>query len=263
VSDWPPTCLPPESYTRNTLDTTYPRYTVTFVFDSQTAAPGTESPRIPQRRAAEAHDRIREMILVGRLAQGSVLSEAELVRQLGMSRTPVREALHRLEAAMYVRPVPGIGYVVIELSELDMINVYRARAVLEGLAAENAATSATRTDLGRLEDLFEEMACAGERGDDGELSRLNGEFHRAIADAGRNSYVLAMLDNIRDVFERLRATALTQPRRREASHAEHRELIAALQDRDAVRARELALAHALKALEFQLDRSKPRVGGDR
>jgi DNA-binding GntR family transcriptional regulator len=202
------------------------------------------------------------MIVSGELAQGSVVSEAELVRRLGMSRTPVREALHRLETAGYVQSAPGVGYVVIELSERDMINVYMVRAVLEGLAAEHAATLASRTDLARLEDLYDEMAAARERHDDSELARLNSLFHRTIAEAGGNTYVLAMLDNIRDVFERFRATAVTELQRRDDSHAEHGELIEALKARDPERARDLAIRHVHRALEFRRAHAEHHKGGE-
>jgi DNA-binding GntR family transcriptional regulator len=207
--------------------------------------------RIPQRRGAEAYERIREMILDAQLPQGSMLTEAGLVRELEMSRTPVREALHRLELEHYLGSVPGIGYIVAELGEHDMINAYKVRAVLEGLAAESAAISANRMDLARLEDLYDAMAEAWERGDDAELARLNGDFHRAIASASNNSYAEGMLDDIRDVFERFRATALAAPRRREEAHAEHGELIAALKARDGERAKKLAIEHVHRALEVR------------
>lgn len=227
----------------------YPSYTLNPVSTPFPVAPLGARP--PLGRAATAYERVREMILSGQLAPGSVVTEAELVRKLEMSRTPVREALHRLETAGYLRSARDVGYVVIELSERDMINVYMVRAVLEGLAAEHAAQLGTRTDLGRLEDLYEAMAAAREHGDDAELTRLNSLFHRAIAEASGNTYVLAMLDNIRDVFERFRATAVTELRRREESHAEHGELIAALRARDKERARSLAVEHVHRALEFR------------
>jgi DNA-binding GntR family transcriptional regulator len=191
------------------------------------------------------------MILDGGLAQGTVVNEAELVRQLGMSRTPVREALNRLEVATYLRSVPGVGYVVIELSERDLVNAYMARAVLEGLAAENAAQLATRTDIARLEDLFDAMIDANKGHDDKLLASLNSQFHNTIAEAGRNTYVQAMLENIRDVFERFRATALAQPRRRDASHQEHEELKNAIRDGNSRLAGRLAIEHVHRALEVR------------
>ncbi|MGH3746002.1 MAG: GntR family transcriptional regulator [Micromonosporaceae bacterium] len=215
-------------------------------------------------RGAEAHARIREMILAGELAQGSVISEAELVRRLGMSRTPVREALRRLEAENYLWSVPGRGYAVTELSEHDLYDLYAVRAALEGLAAEHATERLTRIDIARLEDLYDAMAGAIGQGDDDELAKLNSQFHEAVAHASGNSYLQAMLSNIRDAFERFRMTALAQPGRRDEAHGEHGELIAALRARDPERARDIAVAHVNRALELRRglrDRAGEAAGG--
>lgn len=200
-------------------------------------------------RSAEAYNTLRKMILEDAFPPGSVLAEAELVRLLQMSRTPVREALGRLQAERYIWAIPGRGYAITELSIEDLHNVYTVRAALEGLAAELAATRATRADLGRLEDLYEAMEGARSRNSDDELAELNSRFHDAIAQASGNSYLQGMLSQIREVFERFRKTALALPGRREKAHLEHGELIAALRDRDQERARDLASIHARRALD--------------
>lgn len=202
-------------------------------------------------RGVEAYERIRQMILAGDIPQGAIVSEADLVRSLGMSRTPVREALRRLEGENYMRAVPGRGYVVIELSEQDLANVYGVRAALEGLAAEGAAALASRVQLAQLEDLYDAMERALERDDEPQLTKLNSRFHAAIAEASGNTYLQAMLDNIHDVFERFRATAVGQPARRDDAHAEHGQLIRALRAGDQEQARALAEQHVRKALVFR------------
>jgi DNA-binding GntR family transcriptional regulator len=196
------------------------------------------------------------MTLGAEILPGTVITEAELVRRVGMSRTPVREALRRLEGEGYLRALPGRGYVVIELSEQDMINVYRVRASLEGLAAQLAAGLVTRLDLARLEDLYDAMADAVRRDDDDELAQLNSQFHGAIAEASGNAYLRTMLDNIHDVFERFRMTALAQPGRRSDAHGEHGELIAALREHDAELAREIAEGHVHRALKLRRSMAK-------
>lgn len=234
-------------------------YDASIVYTVFNASNQNQYPAVP--RGVEAYERIREMILAGEIAQGAVVSEADLVRSLGMSRTPVREALRRLEAENYVKAMPGRGYVVIELSEQDLVNVYRVRAALEGLAAEHAAALATRTQLAQLEDLYEGMERAIERDDEPQLTKLNSQFHAAIAEASGNTYLQAMLDNIHDVFERFRATAVATPTRRGDAHAEHGLLIRALRDGDQRRARELAEQHVRRALEFRKEHAE-RAAGD-
>lgn len=196
------------------------------------------------------------MIMSGDLAAGSTVSEAELVRQLDMSRTPVREALRQLRAERLLVLVPGVGYVVTELSDIDMQNLYMVRAVLEGLAAELAAERAGRSDIARLEDLYDEMEQARERQDDVGLALLNSQFHDTVARASGNDYLQRTLADARETFERYRLTALAKPGRRDRAHVEHGELIEALKARDSERAGELATGHVRRALTVRLDRGE-------
>jgi DNA-binding GntR family transcriptional regulator len=213
-------------------------------------------------RRAQAYEVIRSLIVKGELLQGTVITEAELVRRLGMSRTPVREALRQLQAEGYLWPAEGRGYAIPVLGEDDLRDLYTVRASLEGLAAEHAAARLTRMDLARLEDLYDTMQAAQSRRDDDELAQLNSQFHDAVAVASGNRYLQGMLGQIQDAFERFRLTALAQPGRREQAHLEHGELIAALRDRDPERARELASAHVLHALELRRALSEQHVPED-
>jgi DNA-binding GntR family transcriptional regulator len=206
-----------------------------------------------QSRAEDAYQRIRALVNSGALAQGARVSEAELVRTLEMSRTPVREALLRLESEKVLHSTPGRGYVVAELTEQDLEHIYQVRAVLEGLAAEQAATRVTRTDLARLEDIYDLMQSALETSDDDALARANSQFHDTIASASGNTYLQTMLGNIRGTFETFRVTALAQPTRRDTAHSEHRELIEALRAKNAYLAQQIAHTHVLTALQVRRD----------
>lgn len=199
---------------------------------------------------SEAFHRLRQMIFDGTIASGDLVVEAKLVQVLKMSRTPIREALHRLEAEGVVTAVPHKGFRVVSVSDEDIAKLYQIRAVLEGLAAQSAATTWNRVDLGRLEDLYEGMTAACADGRDDELATLNREFHRAIAVASGNTYLQEILDNIKGVFERFRSSAVTDVRRRSQAHKEHGEMIEALRARDAERARKLAEAHVYRALKL-------------
>jgi DNA-binding GntR family transcriptional regulator len=209
-------------------------------------------------RSARAYQQIREMILEGAIPAGSTLVEARLVRLLGMSRTPVREALHRLEAEGLLVALPRGGFSVVALSEDDLRNFYLIRACLEGLAAATAATRLTRVDLARLEDLYETMQVAVEAGRDEELAQLNREFHRTVAIASGNAPLREILDNVKGVFERFRVDAVANPNRRPQAHLEHGQLIDALRDRDADKARRLAEDHVHRALKQGTDHAKRR-----
>lgn len=188
------------------------------------------------------------MIFDGSIAPGSVLIEAKLVRALDMSRTPVREALRRLEAEGLLVALPRGGFQLVDISDEDIHNLYEIRAVLEALAAESAASRLVRVDIARLEDLYDEMDVAVRERDDGRLIALNRAFHRAIAEASGNQRLLEMLDNIMGVFERYRSDAVADDKRRQEAHAEHGQIIEALRARDGAKARELTEQHVRRAL---------------
>lgn len=204
-------------------------------------------------RAARAYHQIREMIFDGTISADSILVEARLGELLGMSRTPVREALSRLEAEGLLAPLPRGGFSVVALSEDDLRDLYMIRACLEGLAAATAASKLTRVDIARLEDLYDAMGEAVEAGRDEELAQLNREFHRTIAVASGNRHLSEMLDNVKGVFERFRANAVADPGRRAQAHVEHGQLIHALRDRDGDKARRLAEEHVHRALRQGTD----------
>jgi DNA-binding GntR family transcriptional regulator len=210
------------------------------------------SRQVPVTQGTLAYQSIRQWLIDHEFTGGQVLSEADLGRRLGVSRTPVREALHRLEVEGWLVSAPGRGHAVVELDGKDVADVYSVRAVLEGLAAREAATRITRADLGKLKDLFAAMEDARAANDNAQLATLNSQFHQAIAAASTNQYLESMLLDIFDVFERFRPIALKQPGRRDHAAEEHKKLIAAFAQGDAERAASLAAEHVLHALQTRL-----------
>lgn len=206
---------------------------------------------LPQSQAAASYAAILRMISENELEPGSIVTEAGLVRRLGASRTPVREALHRLEAEGHLISGTGRGYLIAELGEDDLIKVYRVRALLEGAAAYDACEVISHAEIGRLKDLYDAMEKAREKLDDRELAMLNQQFHRAIAEASGNRYLDMCLRKIYAVFDRFRTRALEEPGRREAAAHEHGEMIRLLEQRKKDEARELAERHVWGALEVR------------
>jgi DNA-binding GntR family transcriptional regulator len=202
--------------------------------------------------ADQAYDELRNQIVRARFAKGTVLREAEIARQLGMSRTPVREALGRLQAEDLVAPTRRGGYVVVELTEDELRDIYAVRATLERLAARLGALGRTNADLGQLSDLLDQMDSALGSAQDERLAELNGRFHRAIAAASHNHFLERLLSNIHEIFARYRAAALGSPGRRRTAHAQHRALVQALAKRDESTAGLLAERHVADALRVSL-----------
>lgn len=204
------------------------------------------------RLSDEALLRVREMLMSGTLPPGARIREATLAQDLGMSRTPVRDGLRRLESEGLIREIPHQGYIVVEISPEELRDIYRVRSVLEGLAAEQAAVRAGRTDLAQLEDLIEAMAAEAESGDQARLAELNREFHRTIARASENAFLVSLLSDVDAVSQRFRPAAVRISSRRVDAQTEHGQLLEALKARDSARAREIAGEHAANALSTRL-----------
>jgi DNA-binding GntR family transcriptional regulator len=170
--------------------------------------------------SSHAYERIRAEIAEGRLPPSVVIREVDLVKQYAMSRTPIREALHRLNGEGLIRRTAPGGYVAVELGPKELSDIYQVREVLVGLAAELAARNRSRVDIAHLEDALDaiDRACAVEAGDEAD-QHVRAFFH-TIASASGNDYLRATLGRLNDFF-RYKALAVTHPEWRDALRAQH------------------------------------------
>ncbi len=188
------------------------------------------------------YDTIRDAILSGRYQSGQRLIAEELAKDAGVSRMPVREALHRLEAAGLVTMTPHRGAVVNELSESEIIEIYHIRAALDGLATRLAAPHLAQPDYARLDAILDKMAAAVKAKDLDRVLRVNRDFHRHIWRAARAPRLNSLLENLYDASQRFRGISLLLPGRLGQITREHRRIV-----------RALALGHAEKAERFAID----------
>ena len=155
----------------------------------------------PRGRLADtAYSSLRQEIENGELPPGSVLYELELVDRLTMSRTPVREALHRLCTEGYIAQQYR-GYLVVELTDRDLANVYRVRGMLEGMAARQAADARSRVDIAILQDFIDKAEAAIQEAARGTSADFAEQFHDALAKASGNAYLHATLLDTRRYVE--------------------------------------------------------------
>jgi DNA-binding GntR family transcriptional regulator len=140
--------------------------------------------------ADEAYIRLEEMIVTLALQPGSVFSEAELSRTIRIGRTPLREALQRLQAQRLVTTLPRRGVVVSDINIVDYLAVLETRRVLDRLVATKAARRATPGQRTALETTAEAMASAAARGDMAEYMRLDTAFDRVLEAASRSAFAL-------------------------------------------------------------------------
>ncbi len=191
------------------------------------------------------------MIAEGQYPPSEVIREIDLVRTFQMSRTPVREALHRLEGEGLIRRITAGGFVAVELGRKELVAIYQVREVLVGLAASLAARNRTRIDLAHLEEGLEAIDRACAFGEAEDADRRVRAFYHALAAASSNEYLRATLDRLTDLF-RYRALAVTHPEWRDMLATRHRGLVDAIAKQDAPRAEHIGRDLIARSLEIRL-----------
>jgi DNA-binding GntR family transcriptional regulator len=204
-------------------------------------------PSVPrtQSRANFVYENLRDAISDGRIAGGERVREEEVARNLGVSRTPVREALQRLQQRGILIPGPGRGLVVAQLSHEQVVELYAMREILEGSAARFAAMNATAAEIATLYQLQEQLRTAVD--DDMLHITLNRRFHQAIYEAAHNRYLMQTLESLHDSFALLRSSTFRLPHRQRNSDEERHRIIAAIEKRDPELAEKAAREHILQA----------------
>jgi len=196
------------------------------------------------------YDRIKQAILDGTFEPGFALVETAVAEFCGVSRTPVREALSRLEQEGLVKKTER-GMTVRERTPEEILDIYEVRIALEGTAARLAAERHTRMDAIRLEHI---LTLADE--DDKDLGQShaegNREFHRGVWRASHNESLIDLLERLNLHLLRYPITTLTAPGRWQESLREHRELVVAILAGDPKRAQEIAEHHFTRARDIRL-----------
>lgn len=186
---------------------------------------------------------IRTAIMNGTLQPRERLMELQLAEELGVSRTPIREALRKLELEGFIVMVPRKGAYVADLSFKDIADVFEIRAALEGLAAGLAAERITEDELDSMERLLVGKQEAITQGDIDKLVEVDTSFHELLYKASRNARLATIISNLREQIQRFRLTSLSFPGRNKESLKEHKQLVEAIQARDSQLARQLAQEH--------------------
>ena len=206
-----------------------------------------------------AYSALKDEIVRGRLGAGTPIVEVDTASRLGVSRTPIREALRRLEQDGLVVST-GRGMVVRSHSPEEILEVYEARIVLETAVARAAALRRTDADLLRLGALLR-RAQKLSASKAAVLAAANQELHRAVWIAGHNGALVDLLERLIVHIARYPATTLSRPGRWEQALEEHAALIDAIRERDAERAAQLAEQHFTAARELRIAMWEDELGG--
>lgn len=216
------------------------------------ASGGSARSRASGRSAKDPYETIRSGIVDGTYRPGMALIEVQFAELCGVSRTPVREALNRLEHDGLIERSQRGGYFVRKRSPEEICDLYEVRINLEGLAATVAAQRRGRLDLMRIDRALTTWEVEGEGLDPMGRARLNEDFHRSIWMASGSEPLIDLLNRLNLHLTLYPSTTMSVPGRWDASVKEHRQLVEAIRAQDAERASEIATKHFTAALEIRL-----------
>jgi DNA-binding GntR family transcriptional regulator len=207
---------------------------------------------MPDRKSLGDHvfENLRQAIIRGDVAPGDRLVESRIAGVLDISRTPVREAIHKLEREGLLRKLPHGGFTVVHLSREDIEETFGIRCVLESYAARLAALNH------REEDLIRQFQACLAKGRLEELPRINTEFHNLFYALSNSPKLIKLINDLRDQIFRFRRILLKMDNMAKTSNEDHRNMLEAIRQRNADRVEKLVKEHiargkkiVLKALE--------------
>ena len=193
---------------------------------------------------------LHEAIRAGDYQPGDRLREADVAERLSLSRTPVREALRKLESDGIVEHRARIGAVIRTLSQPEVVGLYEMRVVLERTAAQMAAQHASRAEVDTLSEINERIAQA--KGDAQTAAALNQDFHRCIYHATRNCFLLESARALNNALLLLGPTTMADEARIEVVCEQHDAIITAIGKRDGEAAGSAAETHLQTSLRHRL-----------
>ncbi len=204
-------------------------------------------------RVEFVYQSLRSILQSGHLAGGERIREGEIAALLGVSRTPVRTALHRLQQQGLLDLTDGRSLGVVSLTRQQVIELYEVRQILEGSAARLAAQRASEGEIASLHRMTAESLADGKN--PAQIAQRNRDFHDAIHQAAHNRYLLRALNEVHDAIALLGRTTLVDKKRANQAGLEHEAILAAIESHDPEAAERAARDHALSAMKVRLDQT--------
>lgn len=228
--------------------------------DHQTCGVGREANHAlkPERVAVL----IRERILQDQLRPGMPIRERQLAEELGVSRTPLREALKILSAEGLVELSPRRGATVAAPSESELRELLQLLGCLEGFAGQLACDLVTPEEIRQLRALHYDMLAAYMRGERLAYFHLNQEIHRSLVALTRNQVLIEHHSRVNALVYRIRYVCNLKTERWETAIKEHEAFLDALERKDKRAIRDILETHVLKAFDEMLEQDRAREGGD-
>lgn len=195
---------------------------------------------------------LRNAIVAGVLQPGERLMEIQVAEELGVSRTPVREAIRKLELEGFVVMIPRRGTYVSDLSIKDITEVFEVRTSLDVLAAGLAAERITEEELEQMERLLVEIGGYVEQNDMDKIVEADSQFHDILYRASRNERLVGIINNLREQLTRFRSLSMSYPGRLKEMFGEHTRMVESLGQRNVALAQQFAGEHMANAEQVLL-----------
>jgi DNA-binding GntR family transcriptional regulator len=197
-------------------------------------------------------DSLKQAIIRGQIASGEWLVESHIAEVLGISRTPVREALHKLERERLIERQPRGGFTILGLNREDIEETFGIRSVLEGYAARLATVKHQPEELKPLEKKIRDFqkCLVNQQMDD--LPRINTEFHDLLYALSKSPRLIYMINGLRDQIYRFRQMILKDEKLARMSNADHKLMLHSIRKRDAAAVENLVREHILRGQEVVL-----------
>ncbi len=194
-------------------------------------------------------NRLREDILSGKYEEHEELKEVAIGEELGVSRTPVREAFRQLELEGLIQIVPNKGAYVTGITAKDVKDIYMIRSSLEGMCARLATENITKEQLEELEENVYLASFHASKGHMEQMAELDNRFHHILYEACDSKMLQKLLQDFHQYVMRIRRKTLSTKERGMASNEEHRLIMEAIKDKNAKEAEKLANLHMSNAYE--------------
>lgn len=198
---------------------------------------------------AKVYNHLKNDILSGKYEKGTALTETSVAQELNVSRTPVREALRQLELGELVTIVPNKGAIVEGVSVDDVRDIYEIRSLIEGIAAVHAVKNATDEQIEQLSEIVDLTEFYFNRNDTEKLQDMDGKFHQCLYSISKNRMLQHVLNELHGYGIRFREKSMQSSGRIEKTIVEHRDIMNAIKERNADKAKDLATLHINNALK--------------
>jgi DNA-binding GntR family transcriptional regulator len=219
---------------------------------------------LPEKKSLgrNVYERLKQAIVKGEFPSQARVVESRVAGALGISRTPVREAMHKLEREGLLRQSPSGGFYVVGLTRKDIEETFGIRSVLESYAARLAALQHKEKDLGPLERKIEEFGASLDRGRFQDLLRINTDFHDLLYALSLSPKLIKIINDLRDPIYRFRKVILKVEEMARKSNEDHRLMLELIRRRDAEAVEILVRDHILKGQDVVLRELEPQEGNE-